>query len=580
MTTPDAADSGAEAPPTADPPAPSPGLFESMVRENADMIAVIDPLGRFAFVNEAARRILGWDSEQWIGRDGFELIHPDDHGLAAESLASTIEEGGVREPLLLRLRHADGSWRHVEILANNLTQHERVAGLLITARDVSARQQAERSADEARDRFEQAFDRAPIGMAIVANDGKLLRVNAALSRMLNSPMQELTGQNLLGLAHPQDRAAATRHAVAVLNDDHDRPVEVRFLRQDGSSAWARVTSTMIRDANGAPLHAIVQIEDVTEQRIMRELLEQAATHDPLTNLLNRAGLEVRFDQATDDESSALLLVDLDGFKLVNDTHGHAAGDLLLQHVAHRIRDCLRISDIAARIGGDEFVVYVREVTDARDALAVGRAHPHRDRAARPLAQGNRPGHRQRRRRPPARPGRPRTRPPRRRPRLLRRQARRRQPRPARLERHHLTAVPGDAPSGGPMPSAGRAGPRAVRCHQIAARASMWRSATSMSGHVVIVTSPRTNSHTSTCPEWMQCRTAMTTCGQSPRCQPSRPQTLMDCQPADGSIWRKSQPSPRSKKAAGRYRCRPSPREPPVRSAHGLRWVMVSCAPTG
>ena len=371
MTTPDAADSGAEAPPTADPPAPSPGLFESMVRENADMIAVIDPLGRFAFVNEAARRILGWDSEQWIGRDGFELIHPDDHGLAAESLASTIEEGGVREPLLLRLHHADGSWRHVEILANNLTRHERVAGLLITARDVSARQQAERSADEARDRFEQAFDRAPIGMAIVANDAKLLRVNAALSRMLNSPMQELTGQNLLGLAHPQDRAAATRHAVAVLNDDHDRPIEVRFLRHDGSSAWARVTSTMIRDANGAPLHAIVQIEDVTEQRIMRELLEQAATHDPLTNLLNRAGLEVRFDQATDDESSALLLVDLDGFKLVNDTHGHAAGDLLLQQVAHRIRDCLRISDIAARIGGDEFVVHVREVTDARDALAVG-----------------------------------------------------------------------------------------------------------------------------------------------------------------------------------------------------------------
>ena len=93
-----------------------PQFFEALVRDNSDMISVIDMAGRFVFISEAATRILGLKIEDWIGRDGFDLIHPDDIGVAAESLATTVaSESGVREPLLLRLRHADGSWKDVEI---------------------------------------------------------------------------------------------------------------------------------------------------------------------------------------------------------------------------------------------------------------------------------------------------------------------------------------------------------------------------------------------------------------------------------------------------------------------------------
>lgn len=349
------------------------GFLDAIVRDNADVIVVIDPLGRFTFVNEAARRILGQDPEDWVGRDGFDLIHPDDRGLAAESLGSTLDEGGVREPLVLRFLHADGTWRHLELIANNLVQDERVAGLVITARDVSARRRSEASAAEARDRFEQAFDQAPIGMAMVANDGRLLRVNAALAGMLAMSLQELHGRNLIALSHPEARSAAVEHAASVLEADDDRPFETRFLRSTGETAWARVTSTVIRGPSGTPLHSIVQIEDVTEQRTLRHQLEEAATHDPLTGLLNRAGLEARYAEAAGrlGDRSALLVIDLDGFKPVNDTYGHAAGDVLLEQLARRLRGCLRADEIAARIGGDEFVVFVPGITGPADAVAVG-----------------------------------------------------------------------------------------------------------------------------------------------------------------------------------------------------------------
>ncbi len=351
-----------------------PALFETLVRDNPDMIAVIDLDGRFTFVSEAVRRILGLDPADLVGRDGFALIHPDDIGVAAESLGSTVAGGdGVREPLLLRLRHADSSWREVEILTHNLSSDERIAGLVITARDMAARRQSERTAREARDLFEQAFDRAPIGMAIVETDGALRRVNAALASILGSTVQDLVGDDLVRLAHRDDRHAAADQALSILGGEDRSAIEVRFVRVDGGVAWARVTATLICSEDGSPLHAIVQVEDVTEQERLRRELHRAATHDPLTGLLNRAGLEANYDRFLDGEvtASAFLLVDLDGFKPVNDTYGHAVGDRLLQCIAGRLKVCLRDDATVARIGGDEFVAHVGDVADVERAQLIG-----------------------------------------------------------------------------------------------------------------------------------------------------------------------------------------------------------------
>lgn len=358
---------------TTDAAAIPPGFFEALVQANPDTIAVIDSTGRFVFVSEAVTRMLGHRAEDLVGRDGFEFIHPDDLGSAAESLASTVaSESGVREPLLLRLLHVDGSWRSVEIITNNMSRDERVRGLVITARDMSARSQSEKTAMEARDLFEQAFTRAPIGMAIVETSGEVRRVNHALATMLGSTVQALTGLDLVNLAHPDDMRGAVDYAMGVLHGKEPPAFEVRFVRFDGDLAWARVTATLIRGEDGAPLHSVVQIEDITEQHRLRVELERAATHDPLTGLLNRAGLEESYEAFSRKSGvpSAFMLIDLDRFKPVNDTFGHHAGDRLLQYVAARLRETLRSNATIARIGGDEFVAHIEGVADADQASAI------------------------------------------------------------------------------------------------------------------------------------------------------------------------------------------------------------------
>lgn len=350
-------------------------MLDAVLSNSSDLVVVVDGRGRLTFVSQASERILGHDPRYWLGRDVFDLVHPDDLGRAAEALANSVNSGpGVKDPLELRVRHADGAWRQVEIVANNLAHVEHVGGLVITARDISDRLRAEASAEQARDRFEQAFDRAPIGMALIANDGVLLRANEALAAMVGRTVPELAGESLFRLVHPDDREEAIERALTALSRSDNEPIEVRFVRGDGRTSWARVTSTVIHDEDGIPQHTIAHIEDVTEQRTAREQLEQAAAHDPLTGLLNRAGFANRVAevaQSCSARSAALLIIDLDGFKNVNDTHGHAAGDELLELIARRLVDSVRITDLVARLGGDEFAIYQPDAADAAVVVALG-----------------------------------------------------------------------------------------------------------------------------------------------------------------------------------------------------------------
>jgi len=177
---------------------------------------------------------------------------------------------------------------------------------------------------------------------------------------------------ILALAHPDDRDDVAAFADEVLTDRDAAPGEFRFRRADGSTAWVRATCTVLRDDAGDLEHVLVHLQDVTEQRNLREELRAAATHDPLTGLLNRAGFEQRYAEAVGRArgSSALVLVDLDGFKPVNDRFGHAAGDAVLVAVARRLQDAVRPEDPAGRLGGDEFALHVSRVQDPTEAVAV------------------------------------------------------------------------------------------------------------------------------------------------------------------------------------------------------------------
>lgn len=214
--------------------------------------------------------------------------------------------------------------------------------------------------EEALRYFDVAFDRSPIGMAVFNTDGEYVRVNAALSTLLGRAPEDLLGRRDQELTHPDDRQADLDAAWEILEGRLDtHQTEKRFVRPDGAVVWALANLTFLRDEAGRPLSWVGQFQDITERHRQEAELRHLADHDPLTGLLNRRSFERALEQHLARVrryglQGAVLIINLDGFKAVNDAHGHVTGDALLASAATRLRERLRTSDLLARLGGDEF----------------------------------------------------------------------------------------------------------------------------------------------------------------------------------------------------------------------------------
>jgi diguanylate cyclase (GGDEF)-like protein/PAS domain S-box-containing protein len=195
--------------------------------------------------------------------------------------------------------------------------------------------------------LEAAFDHAPIGMALFNPAGEFVRVNAALCTLLGRSADELIGSRDHALTHPDDRQGDIDAAWRILRGELSSwQGEKRFVRPDGTVVWALANLTFLRDEHDRPLCWVGQFQDITELRRM-------ASRDPLTDALNRRAFDVELARC---RSGALLVIDLDGFKDINDAHGHQAGDELLRVIAAAITRRIRRGDALARLGGDEFAV--------------------------------------------------------------------------------------------------------------------------------------------------------------------------------------------------------------------------------
>jgi len=219
-----------------------------------------------------------------------------------------------------------------------------------------------------------AFEGSDVGMAMIDLDGghpgRFLRANQALATMTGYSVAQILTMTCTDLTHPADAADGLEHLRALQVGDNDAyRAENRYVRSDGSVLWVGVTCSAIRGAPGGACYGYTQIEDITERHEAERLLTEAATHDLLTGLLNRAALGQKLDAAIAAAASglsrgAVLFCDLDGMKAVNDLSGHEAGDEVLRSTAARLLASVRTQDRVARFGGDEFVLLLTDVTDA------------------------------------------------------------------------------------------------------------------------------------------------------------------------------------------------------------------------
>jgi diguanylate cyclase (GGDEF)-like protein/PAS domain S-box-containing protein len=289
------------------------------------------------------------------------MIHPDDQSLLGAAWNEAAERGTVFD-LVYRVIRADGQdrWVHARAIPE-IAEDGRILKLIGTLRDNTERVEAARAQDAATRRFEAGFEQGGIGAGILTLDGIPMRVNAAACALLGRPAEQLIGQSFAEYTHPDDPPLGAAVSAWMASGHDTYADERRYIRPDGTVVWASLHLTLVRDELGEPEYCLAQLQDICERKAMEAELVHQALHDSLTGLANRTLLTDRLTHAlagTRRRASrlAVTFVDIDAFKVVNDSMGHSAGDDLLRQAAARIAAEIRPGDTLARFGGDEFVI--------------------------------------------------------------------------------------------------------------------------------------------------------------------------------------------------------------------------------
>lgn len=333
-----------------------------LLEELPDPVLVVDTDIRLLYVNRAASELFGWRPEVWLGRSILDLVHPDDVANVVSS-TGTMQAKRVGTPVEIRVRMAEGSWRWVEIIGRNSLDIDGVHGLVVVARDVTRRRMWEVAGSDTV-RFQQVVQHASSVTLLLDRDGEITSVNAAFTRLLGHDVSHAVGRSLVQFATP-DAANDLAFAIEKAGSEH-RPVscEAIMLHVDPDIQLPMRFEIVNMLDDPVVEGLVVTGYDVSELHHTRRTLEHLARHDALTGLVNRSVLLDELQRVVESrEPAAVVFIDLDKFKAVNDLLGHESGDELLRIVGERLIEIVRPGDVVARVGGDEFVILAREVHD-------------------------------------------------------------------------------------------------------------------------------------------------------------------------------------------------------------------------
>ena len=322
---------------------------------------------RFIAVNEAAARHYGFSKDEFLQLTIADIRPAEEIPHMMKTLSALHDSDRNR---IFRHRKKDGSVFDAEITSFEFVSGGRRARLVIAV-DVTERHRAEERLRESEERYRLLFERNLAGVFRSTLDGRILEVNEALARIFGYERDELLKQTSYTLYFN----AEERHRImARLREQHTLSnVELRMKRRDGSPVWVLENMNLLETADGGIIEGT--IIDITERKAAQEQVEYQAYHDVLTGLPNRLLFRDRISVALaharrSRRAVAVMFLDLDQFKLVNDTLGHTVGDGLLQAAAERLVSCVRGNDTVARMGGDEFTILLSDLADTRAAATV------------------------------------------------------------------------------------------------------------------------------------------------------------------------------------------------------------------
>jgi diguanylate cyclase (GGDEF)-like protein/PAS domain S-box-containing protein len=338
--------------------------LQTILDTSRDLIVTIGLDGRVQSANAASAHILGWTPEQLVGRPYKEIIHPDDLRNPDTPLRLGSDETVLFER---RVRCRGGAVRWLELNASGSPGGDL---LHVSARDVTERREARRRIEESEQRFRSLFEHNTDAVYAIDLEGRYTMVNPAAVALTGYPASDLVGMSFREIVDPDDLGMVGEHFDRAAAGDA-QTYETLIRHRDGSPIELDVTNVpIIVDGEIAGVFGIAK--DVTERRRLERQLGHQATHDALTGLPNRAHLETALGEepVVVTGERILLFIDLDRFKLVNDSLGHRSGDEVLVTAVERLQRHVRSGDLLARWAGDEFCVLLAEQTSEDEALVV------------------------------------------------------------------------------------------------------------------------------------------------------------------------------------------------------------------
>lgn len=344
--------------------------WDAVWQQLAAPIAVLDLTGRHLDVNPAMCRMLGYDKESLLSLLPAEVTHPDDEKLGGETIEQLLREGSDSLAVEKRLIRSDGTAIPVLVSSSVIRDSTGEAKFVVSQLyDISERRESERL-------WSRTLANAPIGMALMDLDGAWTEVNERLCDLVGYEAEDLCRMRFTELMGEEDQGRA-KETLARLRagERSSATLEVLYRHRRGQPFWMLIRLSTVPDADDRPAFLVGQYEMIgghvrmSEERLTQ--LTRMAMHDPLTGVANRVLLLDRFEHelaeiAEEGGVLAVLLIDLDELKPVNDRYGHSTGDQLLKEVAQQLQCAVRSSDTVARIGGDEFVVLTK-VANRADA---------------------------------------------------------------------------------------------------------------------------------------------------------------------------------------------------------------------
>jgi len=337
------------------------------------------PMAMFA-VTRDDRRIIAWNraAETTFGHVANDVLHQpieslrltgNEGCLLSPMLATNVPLPGAGAPMEATMQTRDGRLLDAEIMFHTVVLQEQEAAI-VHVRDVTIERASVRARAESEARFRAFFEYAGIAIHVLSFDGIILEANPASQDLLGYSPTEVIGRAAVSLSPDEDIEASRELGRDLRTGKRDSvTIERRFFHKEGHIVWGQLTVSRV--THGGEARMIGMIQNITERKRMEGQLMKQAFQDDLTGLANRVLFRDRLHHALERRSRggsrvAVILLDLDGFKRVNDSLGHAVGDELLQIVGRRIASAVRTGETVARLGGDEFSVVIESIEQGDD----------------------------------------------------------------------------------------------------------------------------------------------------------------------------------------------------------------------